>query len=282
MLEADAAALKVRSDAVGGAPAFCRAFLGVSLDVESGRYGALCFASGSATAALTDFDREFVRAVAELAAVSIQRANEDKRLVGLAHFDVLTGLPNRLLLDDRFKQAIATAQRRGEPLTVYYIDVDKFKAVNDTHGHRIGDEVLRAVAARLLQACRASDTVARLGGDEFVVLRSGPFAASRPDELASRLRAALEAPCDIEDLHLKLSAGIGISVFPQDGNDELTLLESADSALYAAKAGGAGSIRRFGVEGWAGALSAAGLDRHPGPTAPEDPGAAGPAGTPIL
>jgi diguanylate cyclase (GGDEF)-like protein/PAS domain S-box-containing protein len=267
LLEVDEAALQRRTAAAGGAPAFWRSFLGVPLDLETGRYGALGFASRSATAPLTDFDREFVRAVGKLAAVSIERATEDKRLQGLANFDALTALPNRLLLSDRFKQAIATAQRRGEHLAVYFIDVDKFKAINDTHGHHAGDEVLRTVARRLIAACRASDTVARLGGDEFVVLRTGSPKA-KPEALAARLRTHLATPFDIEGLQLKVSVGIGISVFPQDGKDERTLLESADSALYAAKACGAGSIRRFGVEAWAGALSAAGLDRRPWPVAP--------------
>jgi diguanylate cyclase (GGDEF)-like protein len=125
---------------------------------------------------------------------------------------------------------------------------------------------LRTVARRVIAACRASDTVARLGGDEFVVLRTGSPKA-KPEALAARLRTHLATPFDIEGLQLKVSVGIGISVFPQDGKDERTLLESADSALYAAKACGAGAIRRFGVEAWAGALSAAGLDRRPWPVA---------------
>jgi diguanylate cyclase (GGDEF)-like protein/PAS domain S-box-containing protein len=267
LLEVGEAALALRAKAGGRAPAFCRSFLGIPLDIETGRYGALCFASRTATPPLTDFDREFVRAVAELAAVSIERATEEKRLQGLANFDALTALPNRLLLSDRFTQAIATALRRGEHLAVYFIDVDKFKAINDTHGHHVGDEVLRTVARRLLQACRASDTVARLGGDEFIVLRTAPPKA-KPEALAARLRAHLAAPFDVEGLQLGVSVGIGISVYPQDGKDERTLLESADAALYAAKACGAGSIRRFGVEDWARALSAVGLDRRPLPAEP--------------
>jgi diguanylate cyclase (GGDEF)-like protein/PAS domain S-box-containing protein len=244
-LEFDDAALRTRAQTAGAARAFCRAFAGIPLDVESGRYGALGFTSRSAMAPLTDFDREFLRAIAELAAVSIERAVEEKRLQDLAHFDTLTGLPNRLLLGDRFAQALAIARRRGEQVGVYFIDIDKFKAINDTYGHRIGDEVLRTVATRLLGATRASDTVARLGGDEFIVLRSGALDATRAQALAGRLRAELEGPCEIEGLHLKISVGIGISVFPCDGEDEATLLARADAALYLAKAGGAGSIRRF-------------------------------------
>ena len=245
LLSSDEAAVDENSDQAGVA----RAFLAVPLDVESGRYGAIGFASRSATAALTDLDREFARAVADLTTVCIERASEERRLQGLAHFDALTGLPNRALLGDRFKQAIATAHRRGEEIAVYFIDVDKFKVVNDTYGHLVGDEVLRAVAARLLKSCRASDTVARLGGDEFIVLQGGPSIGDQSRALAARMSAELEAPCDIGGgLQLHLSAGIGISVFPQDGQDEEALLKIADAALYAAKACGPGSIRRFGVE----------------------------------
>ncbi len=261
LLEADDEALKARSLAAGEPRAFCRAFLGAPLHVENGRCGALGFSSGTATAPLTDFDREFVRALAELTAVSLERRNEEVRLQSLAHFDALTGLANRLLLGDRFGQAIATAQRRGDELAVYFIDIDKFKAINDTHGHHVGDEVLRAVARRLLQGCRESDTVARLGGDEFVVLRTAP-AGVQPEALAARLRAELDAPCVIEGRSLDLSVGIGISVYPGDGLDQRALLERADAALYAAKACGAGSIRRFAGEMSAGALPAASLERR--------------------
>jgi diguanylate cyclase (GGDEF)-like protein len=248
LLELDEAALQQCSAQGGGTPVFCRSFIGVPLDFGSGRHGALGFASRSATVPLTDFDREILRSVAELIAVSIDRASEGKRLQGLAHYDALTALPNRLLLSDHFKQAIANAQRRGDHVAVYFIDIDKFKVINDTYGHHAGDEVLRTVARRLLKGCRSSDTVARLGGDEFIVLRPGMSIGAQPEALAARLRADLEAPCDIEGLDLNISVGIGISVFPQDGKDQRTLLESADLALYAAKACGAGSIRRFGVE----------------------------------
>jgi diguanylate cyclase (GGDEF)-like protein len=152
------------------------------------------------------------------------------------------------LLSDRFRGAISLARRRGEEVAVYFIDIDKFKTINDTLGHHAGDEVLRAVARRLLDACRASDTVARLGGDEFVVLRSGPLTGAGIDELAIRVRSEIGAPCVVEGMQVNLSVGIGISVFPRDGDDERTLLQNADTALYTAKARGAGSIGRFGVK----------------------------------
>jgi diguanylate cyclase (GGDEF)-like protein len=186
----------------------------------------------------------------------------------------LTELPNRLLLSDRFSSAIATARRRGEQVHVYYVDIDRFKSINDTCGHRAGDEVLRAVSRRLLAACRESDTVARLGGDEFVVLRTGPSIAG-PEALAARLRAKVEAPCEIEGCDVMLSVAIGICAFPEDGNDEAALLKSADTALYAAKAAGPGSIRRFGAAACAPVVFATSLKRRFAPAARHGPDGAG-------
>jgi diguanylate cyclase (GGDEF)-like protein/PAS domain S-box-containing protein len=276
LLEADAAAFEQRSRPGGAARAFCRSFLGVPLDIQSGRYGAFGLASRAVTVPLTDFDREFVRAAAELVAICIERGIEDRHLQTLAHYDALTALPNRLLLSDRFESALAAAKQRGEQVHVYYIDVDNFKTINDTYGHHAGDEVLRTVAGRLLKACRESDTVARLGGDEFIVLRTGPSIAG-PEALAARLRAQVEAPCEIEGFDLKFSVGIGISAFPEDGCDEAALLASADTALYAAKASGAGSIRRFGAEAPARVELAASLKRRFAPASEGRAGADSPA-----
>jgi diguanylate cyclase (GGDEF)-like protein len=244
-----------------GAP-FFRSFLCVPLAVANAGDGVLIFTSRSVAPALTAFDREFVRAVAEFTEGSIARLLEKNHLQGLANFDTLTALPNRLLLADRFAQAIAISKRRAEHIAVYYIDVDKFKSINDAYGHHVGDEVLRTVARRLLKACRETDTVARLGGDEFIVLRSGPTSGAPSEALAGRLHEAFEEPCDIEGLQLKISIGIGISIYPQDGTDQVTLLGRADAALYAAKARGAGSIRRFGVVPRAGGAFAASLERR--------------------
>lgn len=244
----------------GDAPAPFRSFAGLPLDVAGRRCGALVYA-GYSVKSLTECDREFLRSVAELISANIERAMEKKRLQSLANYDSLTGLPNRLLLNDRFNTAIASAQRRGEQVAVYFIDVDKFKAINDTYGHLVGDEVLRTFARRLLKACRASDTVARLAGDEFIVLQSGLKRGSRSEALAARLCKELEAPCDIEGVHLNLSVGIGISVFPRDGQDQRTLLKNADTALYAAKSAGPGSIRQFGAVATATALLRPKLER---------------------
>jgi diguanylate cyclase (GGDEF)-like protein len=262
LLELDEAQIALRAKKAGGGRPFCRSFLGVQLDVGDGRDGVLAFTSRSIAPALTAFDREFVRAVAAFTEGSIARLREKNHLQGLANFDTLTALPNRLLLADRFTQAIAISKRRAENVAVYYIDVDKFKSINDAYGHHVGDEVLRTVARRLLKACRESDTVARLGGDEFIVLRSGPTNGVPSEALAARLHEAFEAPCNIEGLQLKISIGIGISIYPQDGIDQVALLGRADAALYAAKARGAGSIRRYGVAPRAGGILAASLARR--------------------
>ena len=245
VFDLDEASLARRASRAGATGASWGSFVGLPLDIGSERYGALAFAGVGARPPLDRFDREFAGAVAELAAVSLERARRQQHLVGLAHSDALTGLPNRLLLRDRFEQALAQAGLRGESFAVHFIDLDGFKAVNDTLGHKAGDEVLRLVAERLRTACREGDTVARLGGDEFVVVQAGPRAEERSEGLARRLLAKLAAPCEIEGVALKLSAAIGISVFPHDGRDEATLLESADGALYAAKRAGPGTIRRF-------------------------------------
>ena len=245
MLEVGDAELRRMAAVNGTAAPFCRAFFGLPLDLVNGHSGTICFVAYAEKDALTFGDREILEGLGQLAGGAIKRSIEDARLRGLASFDTLTGLANRSLLAARFDRAIADAERAGEQIAVYYIDIDKFKDVNDTYGHHVGDEVLRAVGSRLERSCRRTDTLARIGGDEFVVLRPGPAIGTLAAELAERMRAALEATCNIEDLVLTFSVGIGIAIFPEDGEDQKTLLEHADDALYAGKAAGRGSIRRY-------------------------------------
>jgi diguanylate cyclase (GGDEF)-like protein len=149
--------------------------------------------------------------------------------------DALTGLPNRALLHDRVGQALLSARRRGERVAVILIDLDRFKEVNDTLGHRSGDLLLQRIAATMRHALRASDTVARLGGDEFAVLApaiSGPKAAI---ELAEKLRSAMLLPQEVAGVELEVDASIGISLFPDHGDDVDVLLQRADVAMYLSK-----------------------------------------------
>jgi diguanylate cyclase (GGDEF)-like protein len=163
----------------------------------------------------------------------------ESRLEQIAHFDMLTGLPNRVLLSDRLHQAMAQAHRRNQLVAVAYLDLDGFKAINDLHGHDAGDQLLMNLAKRMKQALRESDTVARLGGDEFVVVFLDlPDVEAIHPELA-RLLAVASQPMQIGDLDLHVSASIGVSFYPQaEDIDADQLLRQADQAMYRAKLDG--------------------------------------------
>jgi diguanylate cyclase (GGDEF)-like protein/PAS domain S-box-containing protein len=158
------------------------------------------------------------------------------RMTHLAQHDVLTGLPNRLLLTDRLDRAIVSAQRRGGSLAVLFMDLDRFKRINDRLGHAVGDEVLRSVAGRLVAGVRRSDTVSRLGGDEFVVLLTEVACAEDAAFSADGLAAKIAAPHRIEGQDLYVTASVGIGVHPADGTDAQTILDKADFAMLRAKA----------------------------------------------
>jgi diguanylate cyclase (GGDEF)-like protein/PAS domain S-box-containing protein len=171
------------------------------------------------------------------------------RLQQLAYHDALTGLPNRMLLADRMRQALAQARRTGEVLAVGLLDLDGFKPVNDTHGHTSGDAVLVELARRLTATLRQSDTVARLGGDEFVLLLPGLQTADDGVQLMERVLAAVEAPVVLDDRTvLRLTASVGLRTVPPAPEDADTLLRQADQALYAAKREGRARIHRFDAD----------------------------------
>lgn len=176
--------------------------------------------------------------------VSVARAMS-LRMSYLAQHDFLTELPNRMLLNDRLTQAIASARRRRTLLAVLFVDVDHFKHINDTLGHAIGDRLLKSIAQRLVACLRGSDTVSRYGGDEFVVLL--PEVAHSEDAAASahKILAALSTPHRIEHQELHVTVSMGIGVYPDDGTDAETLLKNADTALLDAKAQGRSNLRFF-------------------------------------
>lgn len=154
--------------------------------------------------------------------------------------DALTGMPNRALMNDRLDSAITLARRRGTHIAVLFIDLDYFKPINDTLGHPVGDAVLCQVARRLEQVVRDSDTVSRYGGDEFLVLLAEVTQASDAAQIAAKMLASLGEPCHVGDTVLRLSASIGIALFPEDGDDAGTLIDRADVAMYRAKREGGG------------------------------------------
>lgn len=164
---------------------------------------------------------------------------QQELLQRIAHYDALTHLPNRVLLTDRLHQVIALAQRQRSMAALCFIDLDGFKQINDTHGHALGDVVLKTVAQRMHAVMRASDTAARLGGDEFVLLLNNVESEQALQPMLQRLLDALRAPIDLApDVKGQVSASIGVSLFPHHGSEPDTLLRLADQAMYAAKRGG--------------------------------------------
>jgi len=166
--------------------------------------------------------------------VSAARA-ESLQLSHRAAHDLLTDLPNRMLLNDRLSQAIASAQRHRHRLAVLYLDLDRFKQINDTLGHGIGDGLLQSVARRLVESVRRADTVSRQGGDEFVLLLSRVDEAEDAAASVQKVIKALAAPLDVDGHRLHVTASIGLSMYPGDGQDADTLIRNADVAMYRAK-----------------------------------------------
>jgi diguanylate cyclase (GGDEF)-like protein/PAS domain S-box-containing protein len=158
-----------------------------------------------------------------------------QRMTHLSEHDILTSLPNRGLLDDRLEQGIALAQRHSRRLAVLFIDLDHFKHINDSLGHLIGDQLIRAVALRITPCVRSSDTVSRQGGDEFIVLLSEISHAEDAALIADKIRLAVLEPYTIASHLLHLTASIGVSVYPEDGADPESLIQCADTAMHHAK-----------------------------------------------
>jgi diguanylate cyclase (GGDEF)-like protein len=169
----------------------------------------------------------------------------NKQLRHLATHDSLTSLPNRVLLDDRMSQAIVHAERAGEGFAVCVLDLDRFKLINDSLGHRAGDELLKHVARRLTGAVRNVDTVARLGGDEFVLIISEARTPADAGQVADKVLEALQAAVQIGELEIHTSASIGIAFYPGDGTTIETLYAHADAAMYCAKQRGSSSVEFF-------------------------------------
>ena len=195
-------------------------------------------------AAIHDMDGQITGAVMVFRDVSEARAIELK-LSHLAQHDALTDLPNRTLLTDRLSHSIALAQRHKRQLAVLFIDLDRFKQINDSLGHAVGDKVLRAVAKRLMAVVRGSDTVGRLGGDEFVVVLSEVENAQNAARHAERIHAALTESIAIAEHDLQITISIGVSIFPDDGEEADTLITCADAAMYHAKENGRNTYQFF-------------------------------------
>lgn len=171
--------------------------------------------------------------------------SKNERIHYLAFHDPLTGLPNRSLLQDRLEHAVNMSERGTSRLAVMFIDLNRFKIINDTFGHDMGDQLLQEVARRFTAVLRHSDTVARLGGDEFVILLEHQSLSEYCVTLANTLINALEKPIEIKGVSMQVGASIGIALFPKDGVNAVELMKHADMAMYAAKTEEASAYRFF-------------------------------------
>jgi diguanylate cyclase (GGDEF)-like protein/PAS domain S-box-containing protein len=174
-----------------------------------------------------------------------ERKAAEARITYLAHHDPLTGLPNRLLLKDRMEQAIVHCERSGNRVALLFVDLDRFKAVNDTFGHPVGDALLRDAAQRLLACVRDSDTISRHGGDEFLVVLTDLQNSEVPAQIAGKIMVALGQPFHIDTHEAAISASVGIAVYPEDGAGFDELLKKADTAMYHAKEAGRNAFRFY-------------------------------------
>jgi diguanylate cyclase (GGDEF)-like protein len=178
---------------------------------------------------------------------AIERKAFEGILAERAHFDSLTGLVNRALFHDRLSHALAQAGRARKRLALMFIDVDRFKEVNDTHGHETGDSVLKAVADLLRGIARKSETVARLGGDEFTVIFEQVESSSDVAAIAQRVLRAFESPLAIGEAKIRVTCSLGVALFPDTASDAESLLRQADAAMFDAKKSGRNTVQVFGA-----------------------------------
>ncbi len=222
-------------------------YLGIATDISDRRKAQL-----EIERAHQDLERRVAERTEELASTNQrlilevkERTEIERQVLAMAHFDSVTGLPNRNLLRDRMEQALLQARRSGESVAIMFLDLDRFKNINDTLGHLVGDGLLKQVAVRLSMTLRTSDTLARLGGDEFVLILPGLSLSDRVDTVAEKLISALQAPLVVQEHALHITTSIGICIYPQDGTDTDALLQNADTAMYQAKAAGRNTFRFF-------------------------------------
>jgi len=209
------------------------------VDVEAMKAGAADYlVKGQLTAPLLDRSIRY----------SIAHCLSEQKLAYLAEYDTLTGLPNRMLFTDRLQQAQAQATREDKMLGLLFLDLDRFKVINDTLGHSVGDLLLKSVAERLGNSVRASDTVARLGGDEFVAILPGLDDAQSASMVAGRILKAIARPFLLDQHEVFIAASIGIALFPFDAGDVEGLIKHADSAMYQAKSCGGNTYKYYSME----------------------------------
>jgi diguanylate cyclase (GGDEF)-like protein/PAS domain S-box-containing protein len=238
-----------------------RAFRRAPLAVKAGLRGAFAFPvrAGADILGVMEFfsqasrppDEELLRSTSAIGSqlgMFLARKQAEDRIRHLANYDELTGLSNRTMFNQRLSHALAQARRNDQPLAILFLDLDRFKNINDTLGHGAGDKALRQVGERLRECLRESDTIGRLGGDEFVVLLEAMPQPTRGAEVAQKLLAAVARPFTIDGHDFHITASIGISTYPADGEDLHSLLKNADIAMYRAKEQGKNNYQFYSTQ----------------------------------
>jgi diguanylate cyclase (GGDEF)-like protein len=191
-------------------------------------------------------DAGYIRAIIAILQDINERKLLEEKLESMAHYDALTSLPNRALFFDRLAQAISQSKRSQGQFALMFVDLDGFKAVNDTFGHDTGDALLKAVSEHLLECVRESDTVARMGGDEFTIILRAIRDPQDAAHVAEKILAALSAPYHLLGHECRIGASLGIVLYPQHGKNAEELLSQADNAMYAVKKAGKNAYRFAG------------------------------------
>lgn len=210
-------------------------WLGVPLGTQRGVIGALVVQSYSGDVHYTEQDKALLQFVSTQVAAAIERKQTETWLQYIARHDQLTTLPNRELFHARLRTALLEARRDQRRSSVLYIDLDRFKLVNDSFGHDIGDLLLREVAERISHCVRESDTVGRIGGDEFVVLLNSIIQPEHAAAVAEKIRTSFDQPFELGGHRLHVTSSIGIAVYPEHGDGDKQLMRRADDAMYCAK-----------------------------------------------
>lgn len=210
-------------------------WLGVPLKTGDTTLGVLVVQSYSKAVRLRDREKEVLTFISQHIAGALERKRAEETIRHQAYHDVLTLLPNRMLFKDRFSQALAQAQRYKQLVAMLFLDLDRFKTINDTLGHAVGDRLLQGVAERLSKCLRDGDTIARLGGDEFMVLVPGIHQPEDAAKVADKILQSVRPSFQFDGHELHVTTSIGISLYPHDGEDAETLFKNADVALYRAK-----------------------------------------------
>ena len=222
------------------------AYIGTAIDVAGTRYGSLCFASDHARPEpFGESDRDLVQLMGALIGSAIERGRFSARLKHLAYNDQLTALPNRAWFTERLRDELVLAAAAHTTVAVMFLDLDRFKDINDTLGHALGDRMLRVIGDRLTAVVGADGLVARMGGDEFIILIGNGPTEHRIDELALRVIAAVDEPLLIDGYEQFVTTSIGIAMYPADGDDADALIKHADVAMYRAKERGRNTHQFF-------------------------------------